>query len=297
MLRPAWRVDDRVRYGRLGADRRRDSVTGRLLIVSAAVLVVVVAAAVWLAGGSGPEPAPAPSTATTTGPSTATKPYVLPVADGVHLKSLLTVEDHGAASNGYELTGLPDGLGAFPDGANEFTLFMNHEFDAGRGSVRRHGQRGAYVSTFRIDRATSRSRRRGQIDAGVQYWNYVTRGVSGGGLDGRDESAPAGRPVPRPGQPAPASPFRDAERPAAVREPERGRGYRAGSTSPTRRATPTAACSACCPTATAQQLPRLGLFARENTEARLQQLRHHFGGRHRGHPLRAAARLRRHQAG
>ena len=70
MLRPAWRVDDRVRYGRLGADRRRDSVTGRLLIVSAAVLVVVVAAAVWLAGGSGPEPAPAPSRAGAIGPST-----------------------------------------------------------------------------------------------------------------------------------------------------------------------------------------------------------------------------------
>ena len=56
VLRPACRVDDRVRYGRLGADRRRDSVTGRLVIVSAAVLVVAVAAAVWLAGRSGPEP-------------------------------------------------------------------------------------------------------------------------------------------------------------------------------------------------------------------------------------------------
>ena len=59
--------------------------TGRLLIASAAVLVVVVAVAVWFAGRSGPEPAPAPSRASAIGPSSDTEPYLVPVADGVHI--------------------------------------------------------------------------------------------------------------------------------------------------------------------------------------------------------------------
>jgi ABC-type sugar transport system substrate-binding protein len=44
--------------------------------------------------------------ATGTGPSTTTDPYVVPVADGVDVTSLLTVEtptDDGAASNGYQM--------------------------------------------------------------------------------------------------------------------------------------------------------------------------------------------------
>jgi hypothetical protein len=52
------------------------------------------------------------ATSTDTGPSTTTDPYVIPVADGVKTSSLLTVSDAGSASNGYEMVGLPDGLGA-----------------------------------------------------------------------------------------------------------------------------------------------------------------------------------------
>src|SRR3954452_7021923 len=120
------------------------SVTGRRLLVACGAVLVVAAAAAALAGRSTKEPPAAPITVTATGPSTMTKPYVLPVADGVHITSLLTVEDAGSAANGYELTGLPDGLGAVADGADDFTLFMNHEIDAGAGAVRRHGRRGAY---------------------------------------------------------------------------------------------------------------------------------------------------------
>ena len=66
--------------------------------------------------------------ATTTGPSTSTAPYVLPVGDGVSIESLLTVGD-GGATNGYEMVGVPDGLGLVrPDpGSRDFTLLMNHE--------------------------------------------------------------------------------------------------------------------------------------------------------------------------
>ena len=160
---------------------------GRLLIASAAVLGVVVAAAFWLAGRSGPEPAPAPSPASAIGPSTDTEPYLVPVAEGVHIRSLLTVEDDGSASDGYELTGLPDGLGAVAAGGTDFALLMSHEIDAGAGGVRRHGQRSAYVSTFTIDRVSLEVKDGSDtIDPGVRYWNYLTR-------EYQDRASPDGR--------------------------------------------------------------------------------------------------------
>jgi hypothetical protein len=110
-----------------------------------------------------------------TGPNTSTEPYVIPVAEGVHITSLLTVDD-GAASDGYELVGTPDGLGAMRDGPHRFSLFMNHEFNATTGTVRRHGQKGAFVSTFTIDRRDFEVvDGKDTIDPGVRFWNYATR--------------------------------------------------------------------------------------------------------------------------
>ncbi len=118
---------------------------------------------------------PLVAAAASTGPSTTTPPYVIPVADGVHITSLLTVDD-GAASNGYELDGMPDGLGAQRSGRNHFTLYVNHEFNALTGTTRRHGQKGAYVSTFRIDRRDLEVETgEDTIDPGVQYWDYVSQ--------------------------------------------------------------------------------------------------------------------------
>ena len=134
----------------------------------AAVAALLVAAAA--------PPARAPSgPAVSTGPSTTTAPYVIPAVDGVHISSLLTVDD-GAATNGYELDGMSDGLGARRSGGRHFTLFMNHEFNALTGTTRRHGQTGAYVSSFRIDRR-SLEVEAGEdlIDPGVQYWDYVSQ--------------------------------------------------------------------------------------------------------------------------
>src|SRR2546421_3335574 len=79
-----------------------------------------------------------------TGPNPPTPPYVLPTAPGVTIVSLLTVDDAGSASNGYEMVGIPDGLGARRTG-NTVTVNMNHELPADRGIVRRHGQQGAFV--------------------------------------------------------------------------------------------------------------------------------------------------------
>jgi hypothetical protein len=123
--------------------------------------------------------------ATGTGPSTTTDPYVVPVADGVDVTSLLTVEtptDDGAASNGYQMVGIPDGLGATGPNGADFTLFMNHEIplnSPGPGVARRHGVNGAFVSEWQIDPDTLEVEE-GQdlIDPGVRYWNYVTHEYS-----------------------------------------------------------------------------------------------------------------------
>jgi hypothetical protein len=118
--------------------------------------------------------------ATDTGPSTTTDPYVIPVADGVKTTSLLTVSDSGAASNGYEMVGIPDGLGAHdgPSG-RDFTVFMNHELRTNQGIVRRHGAQGAFVSELEIDPQTLEIESgKDLVDPGVRYWDYTTRRYS-----------------------------------------------------------------------------------------------------------------------
>jgi uncharacterized protein DUF839 len=131
---------------------------------------------------------------TSTGPNTKTDPYVLPVGDGVSVKSLLTVGD-GAASNGYEMVGIPDGLGLVHStrGDSDFTLLMNHELRGNQGAVRKHGRTGAFVSELEID-SDSHAVEEGRdlIDADVRYWNYLTQTYgttpSPGGINPSDPS-------------------------------------------------------------------------------------------------------------
>lgn len=108
------------------------------------------------------------------GPSTTTDPYVLPVADGVHITSLLTVNDDGAAGNGYEMVGIPDGIGVTTEGTN-LVAFMNHELRDNQGITRRHGQRGAFVSRLEIDPGTlAVTEGSDLIDPGVTFYDYPT---------------------------------------------------------------------------------------------------------------------------
>lgn len=121
--------------------------------------------------------------ATTNGPSTTTAPYVLPVAGGVDIQSLLTVGDAGSADNGYEMVGIPDGLGAYREG-DGLVVLMNHELRAdgpprsgvvqnAQGIVREHGQKGAFVSRLVIDPLTGRVTAGSDlIQPGVEYWDY-----------------------------------------------------------------------------------------------------------------------------
>ncbi|HMJ33182.1 MAG TPA: hypothetical protein VK501_04630 [Baekduia sp.] len=106
-------------------------------------------------------------------PSTTTDPYVLPVAPGVHTQSLLTTGD---SVGGVKMAGIPDGLGAFAQDGGSFGLLMNHELPNTAGNVRAHGQNGAFVSKWSIDRRSHAVTAGSDlIQPGVKYWDYRSR--------------------------------------------------------------------------------------------------------------------------
>ena len=64
--------------------------------------------------------------------ATSVKPYVEPVGSEYQVRALFSVDDTvpllgGAAGQQYRMVGIPDGLGAHPNGDGTSTLFMNHE--------------------------------------------------------------------------------------------------------------------------------------------------------------------------
>lgn len=195
--------------------------------------------------------------ATGTGPSTTTDPYVLPVASGVKVTALLTVEtatDPGAATNGYQMVGIPDGLGA-TDGprGHDFTLFMNHELTATAGVPRRHGVNGAFVSRWEIDARTLEVEEgEDLIDPGVRYWNYATRQYSG---------------APSPGQTAQFARFCSSSltAPGQLFNRKTGRGYGGQIYFGNEENGDEGRAFGVTTDGQAQQLPRLGLFSWENT--------------------------------
>ncbi len=96
------------------------------------------------------------------GPSSSAAPYVVPLADGVALTSILTTGDavgvkfEPEAERGepWRMPGTPDGLGAYDNGNGTMTVLMNHELEADEGAVRAHGATGAFVSELIVDKET-----------------------------------------------------------------------------------------------------------------------------------------------
>ncbi|MEN9709897.1 MAG: hypothetical protein RIQ68_2305 [Pseudomonadota bacterium] len=95
----------------------------------------------------GPSSRDVPAVGTT--PAATGAPYLSPVAKGWHVVSLLTT---GNDVNGYRMSGIPDGLGAFDNGDHSITILMNHELAGGKGADRAHGGKGAFVSRWRLDK-------------------------------------------------------------------------------------------------------------------------------------------------
>ena len=105
--------------------------------------------------------APAALATGTTGPSTTVLPYIDSHLPGVDITSLLTVDDGTVPKTGggsTRLVGIPDGIGAIDgDEIGEpgfFYLLVNHELNSSQGVARDHGNAGAFVSKWKIDKTT-----------------------------------------------------------------------------------------------------------------------------------------------
>lgn len=121
------------------------------------------------------------SAAVSTGPGTAVSSYLFPVADGVDIKALLTVRDK-KAENGYDMVGIPDGLGIVP-GTDKFTLVMAYEVGATLGVARAHGSKGAFVAKWTIEKGTLKVLEGADLVTSpnkVYNWNAATRSYSTG---------------------------------------------------------------------------------------------------------------------
>jgi hypothetical protein len=129
-------------------------------VVSAAAVAALAAGA--LAGNVAASPAPLAGSATA--------PYLVPVAEGVSLRSLLTTGE--LASPGHAFVGVPDGLGITGRG-RVATVLVNHELTPAQGIVRAHGQKGAFVDRLRIDTRTGEVLSGEDLISTVQYWDYA----------------------------------------------------------------------------------------------------------------------------
>jgi hypothetical protein len=91
--------------------------------------------------------------------ATSVKPYVEPVGDEYDITPLFSVDDRvpllgGAPGQQYRMVGIPDGLGAHPNGDGTSTLYMNHELNFSALSEPVVGgpkNRGAIVSQWILD--------------------------------------------------------------------------------------------------------------------------------------------------
>jgi hypothetical protein len=106
-----------------------------------------------------------------TGPSSAQSPYLLPVAPGYTITSILTVSQ---TVGSYTAAGILDGAGAYDNNDGTFTMLINHEIGNNIGAVRAHGQSGAFVSKWIINKNTLAVVSGADLIQNVNVWNAST---------------------------------------------------------------------------------------------------------------------------
>lgn len=111
--------------------------------------------------------------AQTTGPSSSAAPYLLSADGGVTtFTSILTTGD---TVGSYRMAGIPDGLGAYDNGDNTFTVLMNHEIPSGLGVTRDHGAVGAFVSQWVVNKSDFTVKSGGDLIQRVYGWDTATQ--------------------------------------------------------------------------------------------------------------------------
>jgi hypothetical protein len=106
-----------------------------------------------------------------TGPSTTSTPYIWPLIPGSTVTSIMNA---GEAVGSYTMSGLGDGLGAFDNGGGTFTLLMNHEMGNTAGATHAHGQTGAFVSKWVINKSNLQIVSGADLIQNVKLWTGTT---------------------------------------------------------------------------------------------------------------------------
>jgi hypothetical protein len=93
-----------------------------------------------------------------TGPSSSSTPYILVMPGSTAVTDIVSILTVGDIVDGYQLLGLPDGMGAFLAENGTMQMFVNHEMTASASGVQHaHQPRGfaggAYISGWNIENA------------------------------------------------------------------------------------------------------------------------------------------------
>jgi len=110
------------------------------------------------------------------GTSSSALPYVNldPGFSASTIYSVLTVGDsvnNKADGTPYRMVGLPDGLGAYDNNNGTFTVLMNHELGSTAGIARAHGDNGAFISQWVINKSDLRVVSGQDLIQQVALWN------------------------------------------------------------------------------------------------------------------------------
>ena len=151
-----------------------------------------------------------------TGPSSSANPYVV-AADGSPVREIVSILTVGDSIGGFQLLGIPDGIGSFMEGDNvriaidhEHTSAMNsgqHPFQSGSVSG------GSSISKWLVNPATFEVLSGGEAMTSLQTVTNGTGGALNDGFNAKPHSAheaptPATEEGGRPTTPGPAEPYR-----------------------------------------------------------------------------------------
>ncbi|MFZ4697709.1 MAG: hypothetical protein ACOYMO_06855 [Phycisphaerales bacterium] len=97
------------------------------------------------------------TTVLTTGPSSSSSPYVVGVTNSP-VREVVSIITVGDTIGGYQMLGIPDGMGAFMSG-DDMKLFVNHEFTVAAASGKHAHQTGSatgggFIAAWTINPAT-----------------------------------------------------------------------------------------------------------------------------------------------
>lgn len=106
------------------------------------------------------------------GPNSTQTPYLTTNRSDVSFTSILTVGD---AVGGYKMAGIPDGVGAYDNNNGTFTALIGHEINSSLGVVRAHGNKGAFVSKWVINKSDLSVVSGSDLTTTVKLWNTTTK--------------------------------------------------------------------------------------------------------------------------